>query len=133
MSVAPDHLPDIRFAHLDFEDQLATLLNLCHQNLFRRFDKLPDDKLKKGLHGKSLNRRRGGFFAGFQNHTRDRGTGLSAMRYPILNAAEVQMKILTRNARIIVSDRLNKLPVARATFIRHHHTIERTVFGSFSP
>ena len=54
MSVAPDHFADIRFAHLDFEDQLAALLDLCHQNLFRCFHKLPDDKLEKGLHGKFI-------------------------------------------------------------------------------
>lgn len=133
MSVAPDHLPDVRFAHLDFEDQFATLLYFCHQDLFRRFDKLPDDKLEKGLHRKSLDWHRNGFFAGFQNHARDRRTGLSAVRHPIINAAEVQMKIFTRHARIVVSDRFNKFPVARTAFVRHHHTIERTVFRSFSP
>jgi hypothetical protein len=133
MSVAPDHLPDVRFAHLDFEDQFSTLLYLCHQNLFRRFNKLPDDKLEKGLHGKSLNRQRDGFFAGFQNHACNRGTGLSAVRHPIINAAEVQVKIFTRHARIVVSDRFNKFPVARTAFVRYHHTIERTIFSSFSP
>jgi hypothetical protein len=51
LPVAPDHLPDIRFPHLDFENQLMTLLDFCHQHFFRCFDKLPDDKLEKGLHG----------------------------------------------------------------------------------
>jgi hypothetical protein len=133
MSVAPNHLPDVRFAHLDFEDQFSALLYLCHQNLFRRFNKLPDDKLEKGLHKKSLNRQRGGFFAGFQNHACDCGTGLSAVRHPIIDAAEVQVKIFTRHARIVVSDRFNKFPVARTAFVRYHHTIERTIFSSFSP
>ena len=71
MSVAPDHLADIRFAHLDFEDQLADLLYFCHENLFRCFNKLPDDKLEKGLHRKLERRRRGGFLASFQDHARD--------------------------------------------------------------
>jgi hypothetical protein len=83
--------------------------------------------------GKSLNRQRGSFFAGLQNDARDRGTGLSAVRHPIINAAEVQVKIFTRHARIVVPDRFNKFPVARTAFVRHHHTIERTVFSPFSP
>src|ERR1700733_4961174 len=54
MPIAPDHLADVGFAHLDFENQFPTLLNLGHQNLFRCFDKLPDDELEKGLHGKFI-------------------------------------------------------------------------------
>jgi hypothetical protein len=50
MSVASDHLADIGFAHFDFENQLASLLYLCHHNLFRCFNKLSDDKLEKSLH-----------------------------------------------------------------------------------
>jgi len=71
MPVAPDYLPDIGFAHLHLKDQFAALLYLCHENLFRRLNQLPDDKLEKGLHGKSGFRRRGGFFAGLQDHTRN--------------------------------------------------------------
>ena len=52
MAVTPDHFADVRFAHLDFENQLAALLDFCHQNLFRCFHKLPDDKLEKRLHTK---------------------------------------------------------------------------------
>jgi hypothetical protein len=51
MPVAPDHFADVGFAHLDFKNQLATLLNFCHQDLFRRLHQLPDDKLEKRLHG----------------------------------------------------------------------------------
>jgi hypothetical protein len=54
MSVAPDHLADIGFAHLDFKNQFPALLNLGHENLFRCFDKLPDDELEKGFHGKFI-------------------------------------------------------------------------------
>src|ERR1700678_558051 len=54
MPIAPDHLADVGFAHLDFENQFPTLLNLGHENLFRRFDKLPDDELEKGFHGKFI-------------------------------------------------------------------------------
>ena len=50
MPVASDHLPNVRFAHFDFKDQLAPLLYLCHQNIFRCFDKLLDDKFEESLH-----------------------------------------------------------------------------------
>jgi hypothetical protein len=133
MAVAPDYFADIGFAHLDFEDQLPSLLKLCHQYLFWCFHQLPDDKLEKGLHGKLLSRRHNGLFARFQDHARDSGAGLSAMRHPIINSTEVQMKIFTGLTRIVVSDHFNKLSVARTSFVRYHHPIERTVFGSFSP
>jgi hypothetical protein len=54
MSVAADHLADIGFAHLDFENQFPALLNLGHENLFRCFDKLPDDEFEKGFHRKFI-------------------------------------------------------------------------------
>jgi hypothetical protein len=132
MSIAADHLADIRFAHFDFEDQLATLLDLCHQNLFRRFDQLPDDKLEKSLHGKSLCRRRDGSLAGFQDHARDRRAGLSAMRHPILNASEIQLKIITGNTWIVIADHFNEFTITGTAFVRHHYPIVRTVFSSFS-
>jgi len=133
MSIAPDHLADIRFAHFDFENDLATLLDLCHQNLFRCFDQLPDDKLKKSLHRKLLSRRRCSLLAGFQDHARDGRARLSAMRYPIVNATKIQMKVLTGLTRIVVSDHFNKFSVARTALVRDHHPIERTIFSSFSP
>lgn len=133
MSVSSDDLTDIRFAHLDFEDQFATLLDLCHENLFRCFHKLPDDKLEKSLHGKSLSRCRYGFLARFQDHARDGCAGLRAMRYPVINTAEIQMKIFAGLARIVVSDHFNELSISRTPFVRHHNPIVRTVFRSFSP
>jgi hypothetical protein len=54
MSVAADHFADIGFAHLDFENQFPALLNLCHENLFRCFNKLPDDEFEEGFHGKFI-------------------------------------------------------------------------------
>jgi len=137
MPVAADHLADIAFSHLDFEDQLAALLDFCHQHLFRRFDKLPDDKLEKRLHWRLFRCRRrrrscGGFLARFQDHARDGAAGLSAMRHPIIHSAEVQSKIFTGLARIVVSDHFYKLSVARTAFVRHHHPIIRTVFRSLS-
>ena len=130
--VAPDHLSDIRLPHLDFKNQLWTLLNLCHQDFFGCFYQLPDDKLKKRLHGNSFGRRRSRFFAGFQNHACDRRTGLRAIRYPIIDTSEVQMKILTGIVRIIVTDRFNKLTVPRTPFVRYNNSIVRTILRSFS-
>jgi len=71
MSIASDHLPDIGFAHFDFENQLASLLDLRHHNLFRCFNKLFDDKLEKSLHEWLLSRHGSGFFAGPQDHAGD--------------------------------------------------------------
>jgi hypothetical protein len=133
MPVAADHLADVGFAHLDFKNQFATLLNLCYQDLFWCFHQLPDDKLEKSLHRKLLNWRRGGLLAGFQNHTGDGRTRLSAMRHPIIYATKVQVKIFTGLTRIVIADHFYELSVSWTAFIRDHHPIERTVFGSFSP
>ena len=132
MSVAPDHLADIRFAHLDFEDQLAALLYFCHQNLFRSLHKPRDDKLKKGLHGKLQSRRCGDFLTGFQDHACDGRAGLRTVLYPIVNALKIQLEIFTGHTRIIISNHFNKFPIARTAFVRYHHPIERTIFGTFS-
>ena len=43
------------------------------------------------------------------------------------------MEVFTGRAWIVVSDRFNKLSVARTSFVRDYNTIERTIFGSFSP
>jgi len=50
MTAAANHLADIRLSHFNLEDQSAALLHLGHQNFLRCVNKLPDDKLEKGLH-----------------------------------------------------------------------------------
>src|ERR1700722_6102568 len=77
-------------------------------------------------------RPRGDFLTGFQDHAGDGRTWLSAVTHPIINATEIQMKSFTGLARIIITDHLNKFSIARTALVRHHHSVERTIFGSFS-
>lgn len=68
MSVASNDLTNIGFAHFDFENQLSPLLDLCHYNLLRCFNQLPDDKLEKSLHDWLLSRYCCGFLARPKDH-----------------------------------------------------------------
>jgi hypothetical protein len=134
MSVAPDHFPNISFAHLDFEDHLAALIHLAHKHFFRSPDKLPDDVLKKTLHW-NLCGWTGGriLLPSFQNHARNGGTWLGTALHPVVRTIQIKTEILARSPRVVFSDRLYEFSVARTSFVRYHHTIKRAVLGSFSP
>jgi hypothetical protein len=132
MSVAPDYFPNISFAHFDFEDHLAALIHLAHKHFFRRFDELPDDVLKKALHWNLPGWNRV-LLSSFQNHACNAGTWLSTALHPVVHTIQIKAEILAHSPRVVFSDRLNEFSVARTSFVRYHHTVKRTVLGSFSP
>jgi hypothetical protein len=132
MAAPTDHLSHIGTPYLDFEDEARPLLDLCDQNFIRRFNQLSNHKLEEVFHRQLLPSDSRSLLPGFQNHTRNSCTGLSAVFDPVIHSVEIQREVISDRSWIVIANRLNKFPVPRTSFVSDYHPVIGSVLRSFS-